>query len=116
MRGHIRRRLAKPNRQAPVSTRCRGLRSCQSGLTGGSTQRQSDSACAGDGQDGDAGVLVADVGRKEFQKSANGMLAGIGNRGGTASVLRKPAALTGAAASMTVGRLRRSALTPTPYR
>src|ERR1700719_681562 len=35
---------------------------------------------------------------------------------GTASVLRKPAALTGAAASMTVGRLRRSALTPTPYR
>jgi hypothetical protein len=31
-------------------------------------------------------------------------------------VLRKPAALTGAAASMTVGRLRRSALTPTPYR
>ena len=46
MRGHIRRRLAKPNRQAPVSTRCRGLRSCQSGLTGGSTQRQSDSANA----------------------------------------------------------------------
>jgi tetratricopeptide (TPR) repeat protein len=26
----------------------------QSGLTGGSTQRQGDSACAGDGQDGDA--------------------------------------------------------------
>src|ERR1700738_16033 len=36
MRGHIRRRLAKPNRQAAVSTRCRGLRSCQSGLSGGS--------------------------------------------------------------------------------
>jgi hypothetical protein len=26
-------------------------------------------------------VFAADVGRKEFQKSANGMLAGIGNRG-----------------------------------
>jgi hypothetical protein len=35
---------------------------------------------------------------------------------GIASVLRKLEVLTGAAASMTAGTLRRSALTATPYR
>ena len=63
---------------------------------------------------GHARVLVADRGGEEFEEAARGMLTGIGDHrrhGQRAAQRRRP----GAEASTTAGRLRRSALTTTPY-
>jgi len=64
---------------------------------------------------GQPGVLVADRAGEEFEEPARACSPAPAIAAGTANLLRNEGIRTGAAASTTAGRLRRSALTATPY-